>query len=139
MSLFKKVKVYSVPTDHYGFYRSVYELIDLDSKKIRYAIIDDKKRGKKIKVLDDEFEDGYTYTLRQIKKEEFLELKIKALEDELHEEKLLRWRFERYNNEKKDLIKEIKSYASHNDILSIKELFLEDLEEEELQQEEEAV
>jgi hypothetical protein len=92
----------------------------------------EKKKGKKrVKVLDDEFEE-FVYTLKQISKLEFFRLRIRSAEDESHRQKMLAVQFERYNNNKKDLIEEIRSLILQGDILSVKEILdLDDTEEQE--------
>ena len=131
--MYKKNQAFVVPSEkYYGRCYNIYELKD-ETNKIAYAIDDiygSKGKGKRVKVLDDEFEPDFCYTLRQISREEFLRLRIKSLENELHEERLLKWRYERYNQEKKDLIEEIKSLLFDGDILAIKEILQEETQEE---------
>jgi hypothetical protein len=132
--MFKVLKGYEVPSpNYYGLYFNIYELFDKEKNKTVYAIDDiyGEKKGKRVKVLDDEFEE-FVYTLKQISKLEFFRLRIRSAEDESHRQKMLAVQFERYNNNKKDLIEEIRSLILQGDILSVKEILdLDDTEEQE--------
>ena len=124
--MYTLVKGYALALHTFGRDISIYELIDANGK-FGYAIddYDNKKSKKRIKVMDKEFNEVYTKS--QISKEKFLKLKILALEQELHRQELLTAQYQRYNEEKKDLIEKIKSLVKEQKISELKELLEEEV------------
>jgi post-segregation antitoxin (ccd killing protein) len=127
-AMYKVVGTYEVSLNTYNHYVNIYEAIDINTGKIRFCIddYDYQRTGKRIKIINEDLNEKTVYTRRQLSRKKFLELKLLAMEQELHRQELLKAQFERWNEEKKELLSTIKKLVDNNSILELKELLSEE-------------
>jgi len=126
--MFKVVNSHSICLNTYGRSVNIYVLMDVEKGKFSYAIddYDGKKKKKRIKILDDSLNEKTVYSRHQLSKMKFLELQVIALQQEINNQEMLKNQFERWYNEKKELLSTIKELVDSNNILELKELLSKD-------------